>query len=629
MKLLPQLQKHRQTLIVVVGSLIVLATIGQYGLRWQAGYQILMLVASLIGFLPIGLQAWSALRVKVISIDLLVSVAVIGAVMIGENNESAIVTFLFLLGAFLEQKTMEKTRSAIGTLTQMAPAQAILITESGHQTIDIDDVDPGDVMLVKTGGQVPVDGHIVKGSGYVNEASITGEAKPMHKGVGEQVFAGAILDNGTLEVAAEKVGEDTTFGKIIELVEEAQDAKSSVERLIDKFATYYTPIVLVIALIVGLMSRDVRLAITILVLGCPGALVIGVPVANVAGVGQGAKQGILLKGGEVMATFKHVDTFVFDKTGTLTYGRPKVASVKTYGQDEATMLAAVANIERESDHPLGQAIIAYAPAVKQTVTDTQVIQGKGVVANVDAVPYLVGNSALMRQFGVALNQSQQYDLKALQDTGHSVVLVATGAQLQLIIGIKDQLRPEVPESLRQLRQMGAQQLIMLTGDNQVTADQIGLAAGLDTVQGDLLPEAKADYVRQLQAQGHVVAFVGDGINDSPSIARADIGIAMGSGTDVAVETSDVVLIQSNFRQLVVAFGLTKKTVANMQENIGLALATVALLFVGLVLGQVNMGSGMFVHEVSILLVTVNALRLLAPKQKLDDRQLQVADRQLD
>lgn len=624
MKLQQQLQKHRTDLIIAVGGLVLIALVSRYGFNWQIGYTVAMFIASIIGFIPIGLQAWSAFRVRVISIDLLVSIAVIGALIIGEYNESAIVTFLFLLGALLEQKTMEKTRSAIGDLTQMAPAQASLVTADGVENVDIDSVDEGDVMLVKTGAQVPVDGIVTKGNGYLNEASITGESAVMTKTIGDHVFAGSILENGTIEVQAEKVGENTTFGKIIELVEEAQDAKSSVERFIDKFATYYTPIVLLIALLVGLVSRDARLAITILVLGCPGALVIGVPVANVAGVGSGAKLGILLKGGEVMATFKHVDTFVFDKTGTLTYGTPRVNAVKHYGEDRDAVLQAVASIESESDHPLGQAIINFVDAPAQTVSETQVIKGMGVSATVEGISYLVGNSTLMAKYHVAISAAQQQDVQALEAAGHSVVLVAQNNQLALVLGIKDQLRPEVKASLNELRQMGAKQLIMLTGDNQATADLIGQELMLDVVKGNLLPEDKAAYVQALQDAGHTVAFVGDGINDSPSIARADIGIAMGSGTDVAVETSDVVLIKSDFHQLVTAFGLTKKTVANMQENIVLALATVALLFVGLVLGLVNMGSGMFIHEFSILLVTANALRLLlsaSSKQKLDQRQL--------
>lgn len=618
MKMQRQILQHKNHLAIISGGLIVAAYLFQWGFHWSAGWQGAMILASILGFVPIALQAYQALRVKVVSIELLVSIAVLGAFFIGEYNESAIVTFLFLFGALLEQKTLEKTRSAISALTKMAPATAILVgTEGELEKVAIDEVAAGDRLLVKTGAQVPVDGVIASGSGHLNEASVTGESKMAAKTVGDRVFAGTILENGTLQVTTEKVGEDTTFGKIIELVEEAQDAKSGAERFIDKFAKYYTPAVLLLALVVGVITADLRLAITILVLGCPGALVIGVPVSSVAGIGNGAKHGILIKGGDVLDSFSKVDTFVFDKTGTLTDGKPTVAKVTSYGKippAEALVLAAA--VERESDHPLGQAILDYA-AVKEypVVSQTQVIKGQGIAANVANHQVLVGNGKLLASHKIQLTAALQQDLTALEASGHSTVFVAIDEAPALLIGIKDQIRPEAAKTLQQLRQMGAKQLVMLTGDNQATADLVGKTLGLDVVQGGLLPEDKSAYVRQLQAQGHKVAFVGDGVNDSPSIALADIGIAMGNGTDVAVETSDVVLMQSSFANLVQAYGLTKKTVLNMKENILIAVGVVLFLLVGLIVGYIYMASGMLVHELSILVVVVNGMRLLGYRVK--------------
>lgn len=618
MKMQRQILQHKNHLAIISGGLIVAAYLFQWGFHWSAGWQGAMILASILGFVPIALQAYQALRVKVVSIELLVSIAVLGAFFIGEYNESAIVTFLFLFGALLEQKTLEKTRSAISALTKMAPATAILVgTEGELEKVAIDEVAAGDRLLVKTGAQVPVDGIIASGSGHLNEASVTGESKMAAKTVGDRVFAGTILENGTLQVTTEKVGEDTTFGKIIELVEEAQDAKSGAERFIDKFAKYYTPAVLLLALVVGVLTGDLRLAITILVLGCPGALVIGVPVSSVAGIGNGAKHGILIKGGDVLDSFSKVDTFVFDKTGTLTDGKPTVAKVTSYGKippAEALVLAAA--VERESDHPLGQAILDYA-AVKEypVVSQTQVIKGQGIAANVANHQVLVGNGKLLASHKIQLTAALQQDLTALEASGHSTVFVAIDEAPALLIGIKDQIRPEAAKTLQQLRQMGAKQLVMLTGDNQATADLVGRTLGLDVVQGGLLPEDKSAYVRQLQAQGHKVAFVGDGVNDSPSIALADIGIAMGNGTDVAVETSDVVLMQSSFANLVQAYGLTKKTVLNMKENILIAVGVVLFLLVGLIVGYIYMASGMLVHELSILVVVVNGMRLLGYRVK--------------
>lgn len=618
MKMQRQILQHKNHLAIISGGLIVAAYLFQWGFHWSAGWQGAMILASILGFVPIALQAYQALRVKVVSIELLVSIAVLGAFFIGEYNESAIVTFLFLFGALLEQKTLEKTRSAISALTKMAPATAILVGAEGElEKVAIDEVAAGDRLLVKTGAQVPVDGVIASGSGHLNEASVTGESKMAAKTVGDRVFAGTILENGTLQVTTEKVGEDTTFGKIIELVEEAQDAKSGAERFIDKFAKYYTPAVLLLALVVGVLTADLRLAITILVLGCPGALVIGVPVSSVAGIGNGAKHGILIKGGDVLDSFSKVDTFVFDKTGTLTDGKPTVAKVTSYGKippAEALVLAAA--VERESDHPLGQAILDYA-AVKEypVVSQTQVIKGQGIAANVANHQVLVGNGKLLASHKIQLTAALQQDLTALEASGHSTVFVAIDEAPALLIGIKDQIRPEAAKTLQQLRQMGAKQLVMLTGDNQATADLVGKTLGLDVVQGGLLPEDKSAYVRQLQAQGHKVAFVGDGVNDSPSIALADIGIAMGNGTDVAVETSDVVLMQSSFANLVQAYGLTKKTVLNMKENILIAVGVVLFLLVGLIVGYIYMASGMLVHELSILVVVVNGMRLLGYRVK--------------
>jgi Cd2+/Zn2+-exporting ATPase len=375
------------------------------------------------------------------------------------------------------------------------------------------------------------------------------------------------------------------------------------------------------------MTRDVRLAITILVLGCPGALIIGVPVSNVAGIGNGAKNGILIKGSEVMNTFSRVNTMVFDKTGTLTNGKPSVAFAKAYGNQARDYLRLAAAIESESDHPLGRAIVDYVEDKAKTaeikVTDTVVEKGKGMVATADGVQLAIGNKALMQEQSISLPVVVKTDVEQLQLQGHSIVFVAAENQVVQVIGIKDQLRPEAAETLDKLKKNGIKRLIMLSGDNQTTAEIIGKELGLSEIYGELLPEEKSAFIHQLQEAGEVVAFVGDGINDSPSIALADIGIAMGGGTDVAVETSDIVLIQSKLEKLVHAYRLTKKTVLNMKENIAIAIGTVLFLLIGLIFGYVYMASGMFFHELSILVVVINGMRLLSyhiKNSKLDRNQ---------
>ncbi|MGA3433114.1 heavy metal translocating P-type ATPase [Lactiplantibacillus plantarum] len=624
MKIQGFLTKHTNQITLITGILIVLGMLSKYLFQFTLGYQVILAVASVIAVIPIAVRAWSALRNKVFSIELLVSIAVIGAFIIGEFNESAIVTFLFLFGSYLESKTLQKTRTAIKGLTDMSPTTATLVTADGTEEVDVDDVDEGDVVLVKTGSQVPVDGVVVEGNGYLNEASITGEARQINKQLNDSVYSGTMVENGYLKIKATQVGDDTTFAKIIELVEEAQDTKSKAEKFIDRFAQYYTPAVLVLAVLVFAFSRDFRLAITVLVLGCPGALVIGAPVSNVAGIGNGAKRGILIKGGEVVDTFAKADTLVFDKTGTLTEGNTAVTTMHTYTTNADNQLALAAAIEGVSDHPLGQAIVTYAAqksaGVAPVLDDTETVKGQGICAKVGDQTVVIGNQKMLTAHQIELNPAQLKDLNDLQAGGQSTVIMAVDGQVQLIFGIADTIRPGVKDSLAALKAQGIKKLVMLTGDNQLTAQAVADELNLDEVHANLLPEEKVEYVKKLKADGNTVAFIGDGINDSPSIANADIGIAMGSGTDVAIDTSDVVLMQSSFPVLVHAHGLAKKTVLNTRENIFIAIATVAFLLIGLVFGYIYMASGMFVHEASILVVIFNAMRLINFQTKFDKQQ---------
>ena len=622
MKFQQFLTKHTNQITLITGILIALGFLSKYALNYVLGYQVILAVASIIAVVPIAVRAWSALINKVFSIELLVSIAVIGAFIIGEFNESAIVTFLFLFGSYLESKTLQKTRNAIKGLTDLSPTTATLVTDAGTEEVDVDDVDEGDVVLVKTGSQVPVDGTVVEGNGYINEASITGESRQINKNLDDQVYSGTIVENGYLKIKATQVGDDTTFAKIIELVEEAQDTKSKAEKFIDRFAQYYTPAVLVLAALVFVFSRDFRLAITVLVLGCPGALVIGAPVSNVAGIGNGAKRGILIKGGEVVDTFAKVDTLVFDKTGTLTEGNTAVSIFKAYTNNQDQLLNLAATVEGVSDHPLGKAIIDYAGSHAQasealTLDNTETVKGQGICAEVNQSQIVIGNQKMLTAHDISLSPDQAHDLSDMQHAGKSTVIMAIDGVVQMIFGISDTVRPNVKESLAALKAQGIKRLVMLTGDNELTADAVARELNIDEVHANLLPEEKVDYVKQLKADGNTVAFIGDGINDSPSIANADIGIAMGSGTDVAIDTSDVVLMQSSFPALVHAHGLAKKTVLNTRENIIIAIATVAFLLIGLIFGYIYMASGMFVHEASILVVIFNAMRLINFRTKFD------------
>ena len=603
----------KNPITLISGILIAIGFIS----RWTVGnmdiFAWALIVASILGAAPIVIQAYQALRVKVVSIDLLVTIAVLGAFAIQNFEESAIVTFLFLFGAYLEQRTLNQTRSAIKELTEMAPESALKLMENGEfEEVDIDDVDVGDVLLVKTGAKVPVDGTVLSGEGYINEASITGESVPVEKTEGSKVYAGTILDNGTIRIVADRVGEDTTFGKIIELVEEAQESKSEAERFIDRFAKYYTPAVLVIGLVVWLISKDIELAITILVLGCPGALVIGVPVSNVAGIGNGARHGVLLKGSEVINDFSRLDTMVFDKTGTLTIGNPTVAEKKYYGDNIDEALVYLASVEAESDHPLAKAVLEEIGQIKLLpVEDTEVVKGGGIVATVDGHRIAVGNVHLMEKENVRISEIAKADIEAFEKNGNSLVLTSVDGELKILIGVRDQIRPGVKEDLQKLRRLGVKNLVMLSGDNQGTVDLVSRELGLTEAYGNMLPEDKSEYIKRLKEKGQIVAFVGDGVNDSPSLALADIGIAMGSGTDVAIETSDVVLMNSDFSRLPHALGLVKATARNMKQNIIIAVGVVLILLASVLFSEwMNMSIGMLVHEGSILAVILNGMRLL-------------------
>lgn len=603
----------KNSITLVSAILIALAFFGRFSLDNMAIFNWSLIIASILGVAPIAIQAYQALKVKVVSIDVLVTIAVIGAVLIQNYEESAIVTFLFLFGSYLEQRTLNKTRSAIKELTELAPESALKQMENGEfEEVDVNDVDEGDILLVKTGAKVPVDGTVLTGEGHINEASITGESLPVSKKVDSEVFAGSILENGTIQIRADRVGEDTTFGRIIELVEEAQDSKSEAERFIDRFSKYYTPAVLVLGFIVWFFSKDIELAITILVLGCPGALVIGVPVSNVAGIGNGARNGVLLKGSEVINDFSRVDTIVFDKTGTLTVGNPEVAEKEFYGKNTEEVLGYLASVERESDHPLAKAVLQdIGETTFSTVEETEVVKGGGIVAKIGVHRIAVGNVALMEKENVKLSEKAKKDVERFEKNGNSLVLTAVDGELNVLMGIRDQIRPGVKKDLQKLKKLGVKNLVVLSGDNQGTVDLVARELGLTEAHGHMLPEGKSAYIEKMQEEGGIIAFVGDGVNDSPSLALADIGIAMGSGTDVAIETSDVVLMNSDFSRLPHALGLTKSTARNMKQNIAIAVGVVLILLASLLFSEwMNMSIGMLVHEASILVVILNGMRLL-------------------
>lgn len=601
--------KYKKQVLITITILLILAEVFKWAFKLILPYQILMAIAGVVGVIPIILTAVSSLKVKLISIDVLVSLAVIGAFIIGEFNEAAIVTWLFMLGEVLEDFTLKKTRSAVSDLVSMAPKTALVLQDDGTtEEEDVDFIDPGDQVVIKTGDQVPVDGKVVNGNGNLDEASINGESRLVNKSVGDAVYAGTMLENGNLTIETTAAGEDTTFGKIIEVVEEAEDSKLHTEKLINRFAKYYTPFVLIVAFVVGLITRNFRLAITIMVLGCPGALVIGVPVSTVAGIGNGAKNGIIFKGSQVMDEMRKVDEIAFDKTGTLTVGHPEISAVKVINGDKDEIVKLAAAIEKKSNHPLANTIAKMDPFTIDA--DIETVKGKGVIATYEQEKYFVGNLQLVEENTEKNNKLAQI-VDDLSNQGNSIVVFSNYDQSQLaVFGIKDQLRPQAKAALLKLKKLGIKKLVMLSGDKQQTAEKIAAELPIDEIHGEQMPSDKANFIKAEQKEGHRVAFIGDGINDGPALANANVAIAVGNGTDVAVDVSDLVLVKNDLKQIAYSFSLSKRTILNMNENIAIALLTVLILFIGLFVGYIEMASGMLVHELSILVVILNGMRLL-------------------
>lgn len=574
-----------------------------------------LIISTLIAGYFIAIKAFQALRMKAFSIELLVTIAVIGALIIGEYVESAAVTFLFIFGAYLETRTLEKTRSSLRDLIDMTPVEATVIRPEGNIKISADDLVKGDRVLIRSGERVAVDGTIVSGQALIVEAAITGESVPANKSIEDQVYSGTIVDNGYIEVLADRVGDDTTFSKIIEMVEDAQETKTRAQKFLDKFANIYTPSIVVMAVLVYIFSKNVELALTFLVIACPGALVISVPVSMVAGIGNGARHGVLVKGGEIMENLSKINLIIFDKTGTLTKGKPAVTDVKSWGMDSNELLRLVAQAETASEHHLGQTIVTEAKKRKlplnEKLENASIIKGNGMVATVAGDYWVIGNRKLMTDQNIIIDEQIESYATQREKAGNTAIFAASNSHLVGVISIADQIKPEAKMALEQLRRDGVEKMIMLTGDNRHTAKLVGDELGLDEVHAELLPQDKVSWVNQLKQQGYRVAMVGDGINDAPALATADVGLAMGiGGADISMEAADIVLMSDRLDQFAHAYSLAQATVRNMKQNTVIAVGTVIILLIGVLLGKVFLASGMLIHELSVLVVILNAIRLV-------------------
>jgi len=606
--------RRRFWLTVGSGGLIAAGLLARYGFGMVEAWTALMVAAAFLAGSDIAIRAWRSLRVKHFSIELLVTVAAVGALIIGEVWESAAVTFLFMFGGWLEARTMGQTRGALKALLDAAPATATVLRDGDPVEVPAHMVQLGETVLVRAGQRIPVDGEVTEGTAAVSEAAITGEPMPAEKAPGSHVHAGTIAENGLLRIRATNVGADTTLARIIQRVEEAQEEKAPSQRMIERFAQWYTPSIIGLAVAAFAVTQDIRLALTLLVVGCPGALVISTPVSIVAGIGRAARSGILIKGGQHLESAGRIDTLALDKTGTLTEGKPQLASIVALGGiAEAELLHLAATAETGSTHPLGRPIVEAGrkQGPLSTLESLEEHAGMGLSARIDGRIIAAGNRCLMDTLGIALGQEGEAALDRLLSNGQTPILVARDGQLIGMLGMSDMAREGAAEAITRLRNIGIGRVVMLTGDQHGAAETIAREVGIDEVHAGLMPEDKLELIRKMKADGAHVAMVGDGINDAPALAAADTSIAMGAaGSDVAIETADIALLKDDLGKIPEAMAISRATLGNMRQNLVIALVTVAGLLAGVFSGNVHMAGGMLVHQLSVLIVIANGMRLL-------------------
>ncbi|ABO66017.1 Cation-transporting ATPase, E1-E2 family [Geobacillus thermodenitrificans NG80-2] len=559
----------------------------------------------------------------------LMTIAILGAAAIGEWQEGAVVVILFAISEALERYSMDQARRSIASLMEMAPAEAIIRRGAEEMTVPVEDVRVGDVMIVRPGGKIALDGVVVNGASTVNEAAITGESMPSEKTVGDSVFAGTLNGEGFLEVKVTKRTDETTLAKMIDLIEEAQAERAPSQAFIDRFARYYTPFIIIFALFIAIVSPLwmggawldwVYRGLAVLVIGCPCALVISTPVAIVTAIGNAARRGVLIKGGVYLEQIGRLRAVAFDKTGTLTKGKPAVTDIIVYEGKRERLLAVAAAIEKRSQHPLASAVVRQAKEegvsfLDVPVDEFQSLTGQGVKAVVGNETYYIGSPSLFVDMLGRLPDEVEQRIAAFRQEGKTVMAIGTASRLLGLIAAADQLRSSAPDTIKAMRRLGVKEVAMVTGDHEQTAQAIGRQAGVSDIRAGLLPEQKLAAIRELKQRYGMTAMVGDGVNDAPALAAADVGVAMGgAGTDTALETADVVLMADDLRQLPYTIRLGSRTLAIIKQNIAFALGLKVLALIAAVPGWLTLWLAVFADMGATLLVTLNSMRLLRVKE---------------
>jgi Zn2+/Cd2+-exporting ATPase len=614
--------------VVLSGILLVLAFMFSYIAPQFAQYG--YIAATLIGGWQFAVKAYRGARVgNPWSINTLMSVAALGAILIGEGAEAAVVVFLFAVGELLEGVAAGRARAGIRSLAALAPKTAFLVHEESHDDergvhtheVAADSLKVGQFVLVQPGGRVPADGTIAEGQSALDDSPVTGESVPVNKKEGDSVYAGSINTDNVLKVRVDKAASDNTIARIINMVEEAQENKAPTERFIDRFSRYYTPGVMLVSLLVivippllfgGAWHEWIYKGLSLLLIGCPCALLISVPAAVTSALSAGARKGLLIKGGAALETIGSVKTIAFDKTGTLTEGKPKVTDVIAVGISETDLLAKAAAVERGSSHPLAEAIVDKAKAMKVVIPNSdnqKAVQGKAATATMDGREFAVGSPRYASE-RLPLSSDVQKQIETLEAQGKTVVVILEDKILLGLLAIRDEARADAKQALADLKHLGVQG-VMLTGDNARTGKAIADGLGLE-VQADLMPQDKLRIIGELKREGKV-AMIGDGINDAPALAQADIGIAMGGGTDVALETADVALLRNSVSGVTDLVKLSRATMFNIKQNIAVALGLKVVFLITTLFGWTNLWMAILADTGATVLVTANALRLLSFK----------------
>ncbi|MBC7358332.1 MAG: cation-translocating P-type ATPase [Desulfacinum sp.] len=570
----------------------------------------LALASLALNGLPIIWNAAKGLLERRTNVDELVSLAIIACLIQGEFLTAAFVSFVMVLGALIEELTTDSARNAIKSLMNLAPEMAVLVTEDGTRSVPLREVKVGDRLLIRPGDRIPVDGVIEAGQTSVDESAITGEPVPREKARGSEVFAGTLNQNGVVEIRVTKVGENTVLGKVIRLVASAEAHKPQAVRVIDRYARWFTPVILLCAGVTWGLTHDVSTAVTVLIVGCPCALILAAPTAIVAAVGRAARAGILVKGGLYLEEAGRADVVLFDKTGTLTEGNPKVDRIVALdGVDPSAVLARAASVERHSTHPLARAVLKAAHYARVTLCRAEEVVteiGLGVRARVEGSLVEVG-SAYLGGGTLSVPSPLRDHLESFKRSGATPLVVFENKQPVGVLSVQDHVRPGAGEAVRRLRNLGIQHIGILSGDHDVSARRVAREVGLDQVWSELKPHEKLEVIRAFQADGRVVIFVGDGINDAPALAAANVGIAMGSaGTDVALETADIALMHDDIHRLPFLIRLSRRMLKTIRWNIAFGMFFNALAVAAGGAGLLSPILGAVVHNVGSILVVLSS-----------------------